>query len=130
MKISEAFNSFNAKQKNIQWSVSAINQNNELVLSLWKHFFKSKSTDTMTYTDHASRWKGPGNSEFRRLFEKANSENLVVRAIIAKSKQPNVIINGGAGSNLGNTFHPKPNWIGEITRWDGEHFEIEFRSEL
>ena len=126
MLITEAFNSFNATQKNIQWSVSAINTDNELVLSLWEHFFEKRSKGSMTYVDQASRWSGAGNNEFRKLFQHAYDNKLAVRAIIAKSKQPDVITGGGAGANLGNTFHPKPTWFGTIKNWDGDHFEIEF----
>ena len=127
MLISEAFASFQAKQKNIQWSVSAFNLSNELVLSLWDHFFEKREKETMTYSDRVSRWSGAGNNEFRRNIDTAFQNNLVVRAIIAKSKKPEVIIAGGAGNNLGNTFSPKENWIGKVTIWDGDKFEIQFR---
>ena len=128
MLISEAFNTFNATQNNIQWSVSAINKDNEIVLSLWEHFFEKRNKGSMTYSDSASRWSGAGNSEFRKNFQIAYDNKLIVRAIIAKSKQPDVIIEGGAGANLGNTFHPKPTWVGTITVWDGDNFEIKFTS--
>ncbi|MCP4927209.1 MAG: hypothetical protein GY916_14840 [Gammaproteobacteria bacterium] len=129
MLISEAFKTFNATLNNIQWSVSAINSDNELVLSLWEHFFEKRSKGTMTYTDSASRWSGAGNNEFRKNFQQAYEDNLKVRAIIAKSKKPDVITEGGSGANLGNTFHPKSTWIGKITQWDGDNFEIEFTQE-
>lgn len=129
MRISEAFNSFKAKQTNVQWSVSAINTENELVLSLWEHFFEKRNKGSMTYVDHASRWSGPGNSEFRKHFQYAYDNGIKIRAIIAKSMKPDVVIGGGSGSNLGNTFHPKPKWIGEITKWDGNKFEIQFVQE-
>jgi len=58
MLISEAFKTFNATLKNVQWSVSAMNTDNELVLSLWEHFFEKRSKGTMTYIDNASRWAG------------------------------------------------------------------------
>jgi len=86
MLISESFASFKAKQKNVQWSVSAISENNELVVSLWDQFFEKRSKGTMTYVDKVSRWKGPGNSEFIENLHIATEKNLTVRAIIAKSK--------------------------------------------
>lgn len=39
----EAFKSYDAKLKNPQWSVSAVNNKGELVLSLWEHHFKKTS---------------------------------------------------------------------------------------
>lgn len=129
MLISEAFASFNAKQNNIQWSVSAMNDTGELVVSLWDQFFEKRSKNTMTYVDKVSRWSGAGNKEFIRNLDYAKNNKLDVRAIIAKSKQPEVVAKGKAASNLGNTFHPKKDWIGEIILWDGENFEIEFRQD-
>ena len=58
MLISESFASFKAKQKNVQWSVSAISEDDELVVSLWDQFFEKRSKGTMTYVDKVSRWKG------------------------------------------------------------------------
>jgi hypothetical protein len=127
MLISEAFATFRAKQNNVQWSVSAINVSEELVASLWDQFFEKRSAGTMTYVDRVSRWNGAGNKEFIRNLDHAHKNDLKVRAIIAKSKQPDVVAAGGAASNLGNTFHPKPDWLGEIKLWDGDNFEIEFR---
>lgn len=126
MLISESFAAFNAKQKNVQWSVSAISKNSELVVSLWDQFFEKRSKDTMTYIDQVSRWKGLGNSEFIENLKVAHEQELIVRAIIAKSKNPEAVAAGQPASNLGNTFHPKKDWIGTVTLWEGDKFEIEF----
>ena len=129
MLISEAFATFKAKQVNVQWSVSAINESEELVVSLWDQFFEKRSKVTITCVDRVSRWSGAGNKEFIRNLDYAHKNNLKVRAIIAKSKRPEVVAAGGAASNLGNTFHPKIDWIGEIVLWDGDNYEIEFKQE-
>lgn len=126
MLISESFASFKAKQKNLQWSVSAISENDELVVSLWDQFFEKRSKGTMTYVDKVSRWKGLGNTEFVTNLNIAIDKDLVVRAIIAKSKNPEAVAAGDPASNLGNTFHPKADWVGKVTLWDGDNFEIEF----
>ena len=126
MLISESFASFKAKQKNVQWSVSAISENNELVVSLWDQFFQKRSKGTMTYVDKVSRWKGLGNSEFMINLNLAVEKGLVVRAIISKSKNPEAVAAGDPASNLGNTFHPKKDWVGKVTLWNGDNFEIEF----
>ncbi len=126
MLISESFASFKAKQKNVQWSVSAISENNELVVSLWDQFFQKRSKGTMTYVDKVSRWKGLGNSEFIINLNLAVEKGLVVRAIISKSKNPEAVAAGDPASNLGNTFHPKKDWVGKVTLWNGDNFEIEF----
>ncbi|WJG09218.1 hypothetical protein [Aliiglaciecola sp. LCG003] len=127
MLISEAFSFFKATQTNVQWSVSAITENGELVASLWEQFFEKRSKNTMTYVNRVSRWQGAGNTEFIRNITLADKGNLPVRAIIAKTKKPEIVASGGgAATNLGNTFHPKKDWIGKIILWDGDNFEIEF----
>ena len=127
MLISESFAVFKAKQNNIQWSVSALSESGDLVVSLWEQFFEKRSKGTMTYLDRVSRWSGAGNKEFIRNLDHAHKNGLTVRAIISKSKHPDVVAGGGAANNLGNTFHPKKDWIGEILLWDGDNFEIEFK---
>ncbi len=129
MKITEAFAKFCAKQTNIQWSVSSFSPDGELVVSLWDQFFEKRSKNTMTYVDRVTRWNGLGNKEFRRNIDHAYRNNIKVRAIIAKTKRPDVVEAGGAASSLGNTFHPKEKWIGDIILWNGDDFEIEFKSE-
>lgn len=51
MGITEAFRCFGAKLKNINWSVSAENENGELVVSLWKHNFIENLDKTIRYRD-------------------------------------------------------------------------------
>lgn len=126
MLITKAFSKFGAQQKNIQWSVSAISESNELVVSLWDQFFEKRSKGTMTYIDKKSRWSGPGNSELIQYLDYAHKNELKVRAIIAKSKRPDIVAAGGAANNLGNTFHPKLDWVGEINLWGGDTYEITF----
>lgn len=110
----------------MQWSVSLINENNELIVSLWGQFFEKRSKGTITYVDKVSRWKGLGNTEFITNLNMATEKGLIVRAIVAKSKNPKAVAAGEPASNLGNTFHPKKNWVGKITLWNGDDFEIEF----
>jgi hypothetical protein len=127
MLISEAFRAYGAKLNNIQWSISAFNEEGELVVSLWKHYFNPAVQRTITYVDKASRWSGNGNTEFRKYLPIAYDEGLIVRAVIARTKNPAVIDRGGSGANLGNTFSIKKDWIGKVTVWDGDNFEIEFK---
>ena len=127
MLISEAFRQYGATLKNIQWSVSAFNDDGELVLSLWSHYFSPAEKGTVIYRDNVSRWSGNGNSAFREHLPIAYEENRVVRVVIAKTQNPAVIEGGGAGANLGNTFSIKKDWIGKVTVWDGDNFEIEFK---
>ena len=127
MLISEAFKAFGATLNNVQWSVSAFNDQDELVVSLWDHHFETRVKGTITYVDKVSRWSGNGNTDFRKHLPIAYDENRIVRAVIAKTKKPSVIDAGGSGANLGNTFSVKKDWIGKVSLWDGDNFEIEFK---
>lgn len=128
MLISEAFKAYGAKQKNIQWSVSAFNDKDELVVSLWKQYFKLIGKDTQIYVDKVSRWQGLGNDEFRKNIALAHATDSVIKVIIARSAKPKIIDAGGSGANLGNTFAIKKDWFGKVKLWDGDNFEIEFVS--
>jgi len=126
MLITEAFRAYGAKLINQNWSVSAFNDG-ELVLSLWEQYFTPAFEGTITYVDKVSRWSGNGNTYFRKHLPIAHDENRVVRAVIAKTKKTTVIDSGGSGANLGNTFSIKKDWVGKVTLWDGDNFEIQFK---
>ena len=132
MGISDEFKKFGAKQKNIQWSVSAFNDKDELVVSIWGHpplLVFNKESRIQIYKDKVSRWSGLGNQEFRKNIEIAYLKNLKVRPIITLSKNFEEILKGADGSQFKNTFNAKLNWVGIVKLWDGEDFIIEFVEE-
>lgn len=131
MLISESFKKHKANLKNVNWSVSAINECGELVVSLWEHLFLplDKTDRSKTYKDQVERWSGAGNNEFRKNLDVAFTDKLNVRVVIARTNKPDVVNKGGDASNLKNTFSPKLDWIGQITVWDGNNFEIKFKQE-
>lgn len=132
MGISDEFKKFGAKQKNIQWSVSAFNDKDELVVSIWGYqplLVFNKESRIQIYKDKVSRWSGLGNQEFRKNIEIAYLKNLKVRPIITLSKNFEEILKGADGSQFKNTFNAKLNWVGIVKLWDGENFIIEFVEE-
>ena len=129
MQISDAFAQYGAKLKNVQWSVSAENAEEELVVSLWKHKFEKAIGKSIKYVDTVSRWSGHGNKEFRERIDKAYLEKQAVRVIIARTNDEEAVNDGKDASKLSNTFHVRPDWAGTVTLWDGDNFEIEFRQE-
>jgi hypothetical protein len=129
MLISEAFSKYGCTLKNVNWSVSAFNNKNELVLSLWDQYFEKIGQGSLTYIDQASRWNGHGNKEFISNLNKAIENKSNVRAVIAKTDKPDAVANGGDASKLKNTFSVKPNWLGAIEVWDGDNFQIKFTPE-
>ena len=127
MRISEAFKAYGATLKNINWSVSAENDAGELVVSIWQHHFKKAVERTICCSDKVSRWTGHGNKELRVRIEKAFESNQDVRVVIAKTNNEKAVEAGQDASKLKNTFSIKKDWIGKVTLWDGENYEIEFK---
>jgi hypothetical protein len=124
--LSEAFSKYGAKLKNVNWSVSAENASGELVVSLWRHRFLKPEADSIRYQDYVDRWSGHGNKEFRERISKAFSCKQVVRAVIAKTSNIEAVNNGADASNFVNDYHIRKDWLGQVTEWDGNNFEITF----
>ncbi|MGS2743214.1 hypothetical protein ACU6TU_06400 [Halomonas sp. LS-001] len=129
MGIKDCFAKYGAKLKNVNWSVSAENPKGELVVSLWNHFFTSTGNGKITYIDRVTRWSGHGNAEFRERIQKAYETDQPVRVVIARTIDEEAIRRGDDASKLKNQFHVREDWIGKVTLWDGDNFEIEFSSE-
>lgn len=128
MGIKDCFSKYGAELKNVNWSVSAENKKGELVVSLWSHFFIALSNDRIRYVDRVNRWSGHGNVEFKRHIKKAYEIDQVIRAVIARTSNEEAVRRGEDASKLKNQFHIREDWIGKVTLWDGDNFEIEFFS--
>jgi hypothetical protein len=127
MLLTEAFRRYNATLKNINWSVCAENPDGELVVSMWSHYLGKKTSDSITYVDRLSRWSGPGNNELRRALHKAAGTDQVIRAVIARTEDPQTVDAGQDASTAKKTFFVREDWYGKVVVWDGDHYEIEFR---
>lgn len=126
MLLSEAFARYGCKLNNVNWSVSAFNDKNELVVSLWEQYFDKADHGSITYKDRVSRWSGHGNKEFIKNLNKAVDGESGIRVVIAKTNKPDIVESGGDASKLKNTFSIKPNWLGKVEVWDGDDFQIKF----
>ncbi|MFU9044807.1 hypothetical protein ACNAUY_00085 [Acinetobacter tibetensis] len=126
------FKKFNADLKNPNWSVSSINSNNELIVSLWGHkplLYKHPTERKQVYRDRIDRWSGNGRNEFKKNLDRAFEENLKIRPIIAMlndSADFQNILDGKDASQYPKRFNAKTNWIGELIVWDAVQFEIVF----
>ena len=128
MLLTEAFKAYKAELKNHNWSVCAKTPDNDLVISLWAHFFCDLKGKTIKYRDNVNRWSGAGNNEFRKALNEAKEKNLTIRAVIVTTDNPSAIKEGEAGSNVSNNFSVRKDWYGQLTIWDGENYEIKFES--
>ncbi|MGR3220108.1 MAG: hypothetical protein ACUZ8H_09880 [Candidatus Anammoxibacter sp.] len=53
-----------------------------------------------------------------------------MRVIIARTKETEAIDAGIDAGRVKKHFHPKEDWIGKLTLWDGDNFEFEFTKEI
>ena len=135
MGIVAEFKKYNAVLKNQNWSVSAINDKNELVVSLWGHkplLEWNPISKKQIYRDRIDRWNGHGKNEFKINLDIAHRDKLKVRTIIVmleESSEFHHILAGKDASPYKKRFNAKRNWIGELTVWNGIDFEIQFKLE-
>ena len=125
----EAFAKFGAKPVNPMWAVSAIAEDGALVLSCWNHHFKSGGKGVLVYVDCLSQW---GNNELgsnllKMHLQRAVSENLPVRMVVAMTRETEYVDAGNDASKVRKTFHVREDLIGRVVCFDGDDYSIEFR---
>ncbi|KAF1026848.1 MAG: hypothetical protein GAK29_01043 [Acinetobacter bereziniae] len=135
MGIVAEFKKFNAELKNSNWSVSSISSNNELIISLWGHkplLSKHPTERKQIYRDNIDRWSGNGRNELKKNLDLALEEKLNIRPVITMLNNYldfQQVLTGKDASKYPKRFNAKIDWIGELTIWDGTHFEIVFELE-
>ena len=127
LTLTAAFNRYRAKLANPQWAVSAISSDGELVVSCWKHYFRSED-GTLRYVDRLSRWDGnaAGNNLLREHLNKAVEEDLRIRLVIARTEETDVVDSGKDASQVAKSFGVREDVIGRVLSFDGDAFEFEF----
>lgn len=125
--IRDAFAQYGAKLKNVQWSVSAWAADGSLVVSMWEHHRrKGTPPGTLVFEGSASRWRGPGNKEFRENVDAAFRAGKPVCLVIARTDEVARVEAGEDGSTIKKEFFLKEEVVGKVTEWDGEHYAITF----
>jgi hypothetical protein len=122
----EAFATYGAKLRNVQWSVSAVAADGSLVVSLWEHHFKKPKDGDCVCHDRVSRWSGAGNREFRANIKAAFENKQPVRVVITHTPDTGPIQAGSGASKVRKTFSVRPDWIGTVEAFDGDYYAIRF----
>ena len=126
LRFAEAFAKYGAKLKNVQWSVCAEAPDGSLVVSLWEHHFLPPKDGRVVCRDRFDRWKGAGNAEFRDKVSRAFASNQQVRLVISHTNKIDQVQAGMDASTVRKSFSIKEDWVGRVSRVDGEEYEIEF----
>jgi hypothetical protein len=124
--IRDAFAAFGATLHNVNWSVSAWNGDDELVVSMWAHHYRPGLDKSAEYHGHSSRWQGPGKNEFVRNVQKAFDTRRPVRLVIVSATEPDRVEAGEDASKLNKEFYPRPDLVGSVVAFDGDAYTFRF----
>lgn len=121
--IVDAFRAYGATLANPNWAVSAEIPGG-IVMSLWESEFRKRE---MRYVDNLSRWRGAGNSLFRKHLQQAYERKLPISLVIAKASDPEAVRRGEDASKIPKTFSVRKDLVGFVQKLSGDDFEIQFQ---
>jgi hypothetical protein len=129
MTLTDAFRRYKATLVNNQWAVSAISENNELVISCWEHYIKTED-GVLRYRDSFHRWED-NNTAGRNLLKehvtKAFDEGLTVRLVIVRTEDTDVVDSGADASRIKKHFFIREEFRGTIMSFDGDNYVIDYK---
>ena len=126
LTITEAFARYKAPLRNHNWSVSAWAPDGSLVLSLWDHHCRKGPPGTMEFADSLSRWKGPGNAEYRTNVIEAHRSKARVRLIIVSTPVPERVQAGGDLTEIPKNYSFPEDVVGTVVELDGDSYVVRF----
>jgi len=129
LAFAEAFAAYGAKLRNVQWSVCAVAPDGALVVSLWGHHFERAKDRAMICRDSFSRWRGPGNAEFREKIANALKTKQAIRLVIADTRQTQDVESGADASTVKKTFYVRDDLVGEVIEATEDTYAIRFRKQ-
>ncbi len=126
LTLTDAFARFGAKPKNSLRSPSAIAQDGAMVLNCAPANFGRPARGVLRYEDRLSRETGnvPGNALLGQHLTLARDGALPVRLVIAHAPAASSTRTGNGKTSNG--FHVRPDLIGKVTEFDGDHFIVDF----
>jgi len=120
LSLTDAFDRFRAKPGNRVSSLSAIAADGAMVLTCSSANFKHPSRGVLRYEDHLSR-DAPESKDNQLLGQHlilARDGALPIRMVVRTA------VASKAGSR---TFHVRPDLLGKLVKFDGDHFIVDFR---
>lgn len=122
LSLVDAFARFGAKPANRLRALSAIATDGSLVLSCAHTLFGHPSQGVLRYEDKLSR-EGLENKDNQSLslhLTQARDASLPVRMVVMTSAV------NGATTKPARSFHVRPDLVGTIVKFDGDHYIIDF----
>ena len=93
---------------------------------MWAHHYRKGPSGSAEYADRVSRWKGPGNMEFRNNIAAAFAEKKPVRLVLASTDDAKHVESGKDASKIKKEFHVREELIGEVVEFDGDNYVLRF----
>ncbi|HEX4389488.1 MAG TPA: hypothetical protein VH109_12760 [Steroidobacteraceae bacterium] len=122
LSLRDAFAKFDAKPSNRLRGLSALAGDGALVLNCSLAYFGRPGRGVLRYEDRLSR-QAPGNSDAELLgrhLTLAHAGALPVRMVVS-SRTPE------SSENSSPSCHVRPDLIGKVASFDGDHFIVDFR---
>lgn len=123
MLLSEAYRVYKATPTNIMWSTIAVCDDGSLAAAIWDDEMKfDPNSRTLRHDSRVPEWGGTGDAagdrEWFRLLPDALTNQTPIRLIVARRDK--------VKRNKAMDFDPRPELIGKVRHWDGEHLVIDF----
>jgi hypothetical protein len=119
LSLADAFSRFHAKPSNRLSSLSAVAEDGAVVLNCSSAKFNRPSRGVLRYEDRLSK-EVPSSKEQQQLDHHlvlARDGGLPIRMIVM-SETPE--------KGRGRSFHVRPDLLGKLVKFDGEHFIVDF----
>jgi hypothetical protein len=121
LSLSDAFGKFGAKPSNRVRGLSAMAADGALVLNCSVAYFGHPSRGVLRYEDRLSRQSpGCGDTELLgRHLTLAHAGALPVRMVVSSRANE-------SKSNVSPSCHVRPDLVGKVAQFDGDHFIVDF----
>jgi hypothetical protein len=122
LSLVDAFGKFGAKPTNRLRSLSAIAEDGAMVLNCAQPQFGHPAKGVLRYEDKLSR--EAADSKLTELLGQhlalARDGELPIRMVVTS------ILTAGTTGKTGRTFHVRPDLVGKVIKFDGDHFIVDF----
>ncbi len=121
LNLADAFARFRAKPSSRLRSVSAVAEDGAIVLSCAQAYFGRPGRGVLRYEDRLSRATGyaQGTALLGEHLTLARDGGLPIRMVVETSVE-------SASGKISRSFHVRPDLVGKLTEFDGDHFIVDF----
>jgi hypothetical protein len=122
LSLVDAFGKFGAKPANRLRGLSAIATDGSMVLSCAHPYFGHPSQGVLRYEDKLSREgdEAKGNELLGQHLTLARDGELPIRMVVMTA------LVDASTSKVSRSFHVRPDLVGKIIKFDGDHYIIDF----